>query len=234
MDSPQQPSSPAPVKKILVKRVKVLVKRPVSAPSQATPVIKQPEASTPVKPAAAVAAPAPALSSENESPAKNQPGNHGFLPFAIEIPEDIVATLRKADNIFVKMFLFYVYARIYAKKVAQQNGYQFPQMRIPLPESSNSPTEFLQEFKKKKPAALIQDLREVAPFINGLERIMKSTAPTEDLLNAERLRIGNQIPSTSDQIILAYLDIRLDMQIASQKIELRGIKEQTKETGLEK
>ncbi len=229
MDSPQQPSSPVPVKKILVKRVKVLVKRPVSAPSQSAPIIKQPVAPAPVKPAGTFAAPAPVPPSRNESPAKNQSGSNGFLPFAIEIPKDITATLRKADNIFVKMFLFYVYARIYAKKVAQQNGYQFPKMRIPLPESSNSPAEFLQKFKKKKPVALIQDLREIAPFINGLERIMKSTAPTEKLLEAERLRIGDQVPSTSDQIILAYLDIRLDMQIISQKIELRGVKEQAKE-----
>lgn len=215
MDS-QQPSPP--VKKILVKRVKVLVKRPVSAPSQAAPVPQQPAV---VKvPVRTVAAPVQKPRSESRPSAAR--------PFIFEMPDDLVAFIRKADNIFLKMLLFYVYARIYAEQSAKRNGYKIPKLRLPLPRDTAQIPQFADKFKKKKPSSFIKDIMDIAPFINGLERIIKTNAPTEKIVQAELQRIGNRTPSTADQIILAYLDIRLDMEIITSKIKLRAAKEEAK------
>ena len=133
MDPQQSSTPPSPVKKVLVKRVKVLVKRPVAAAPAAAPApqnmvkvpVKHPVAAQPAQPTPAQPAPArhPFSAPRPEQipstePERPQQSKQEARPLNYELPDDIVAAVEKYKKIPHKAFALYIYAYTYAKRVA--------------------------------------------------------------------------------------------------------------------
>lgn len=260
MDS-QQPTSPQPVvKKVLVKKVKVLVKRPISAPQPAAPAAGQPTlVKVPVKrpisaPRPATPAPEqptlvkvpakppvqqqvrpdiqPAIPSDSPSKRKSFAGQivNGVEIKALSytLPDNILEAIENRENVTDKLFLLYVYTRIYTQRIAEEEGYNFPQMMIELPEDTLQAGELLDEIDNDLLAAILDDFVEMAPFVTGMERIMANKAPLEQIIQSELKRIENQETlSTAQQILIAYLTIMVDMQIIQEKLNVLDIENES-------
>ncbi len=261
MDS-QQPTSPQPVvKKVLVKKVKVLVKRPISAPQSAAPAAGQPVlVKVPVK--RPVSAPQPAAPATGQPvlvkvpvqrPVQQQPVRPDVQPAVhsdsaprrksfvgqivngVEIkalnyilPDNILEAIERREKVTEKLFLLYVYTRIYAQQVAKEEGYDFPQMMIELPEDTLQAGELLDEIDNDLLAAMLDDFVEMAPFVTGMERIMANKAPLEQIIQSELKRIENQETlSTAQQILIAYLTIMVDMQLIQEKLNMLDIENES-------
>ncbi len=260
---PQQPTAPQTVvKKVLVKRVKVLVKRPVSAPPQAAPAAGQPvlvkvpvkrPVQQPARPAVQTVKPAapvqtvyqqPAVSGVPQTASRPQPSinsssrrksfvgqvinNVEVKALSYELPDDILEAVEKREKVTDKLFLLYIYARIYAQQVAREEGYAFPQMMVELPEDTLQAAQMFDEIDNDLFVAMLDDFVEMAPFITGMERIMANKAPLEQIIQSEMKRIQNQETlSTAQQILIAYLTILVDMQIIQEKLDLLDIQNES-------
>ena len=238
MDSQQPTSSQPSVKKVLVKRVKVLVKRPVAAaPSAAAPqqttMIKVPVKR--VVSAAQPAQPTPAQPAAQTS-ASGRPSYIGQVingvevkPLVYELPDNIYAAVTKYKKLPQKILAFYMYSRIYAERVAQQNGRQFPPMLVDLPQDNLQLAEFIHNTDGGDLLdSIFADIGSFAPFVNGLERIVTSQLPLEKVLPAEKERLRNREIKYAEQIILAYLDILIDFGMIHDKLELKAAQNKTK------
>ena len=293
---PQQPIVSQPVvKKVLVKKVKVLVKRPVSAPSPATPVAGQPvlvkvpvkrpvqQPAPPAIPSAQtaptspqpVAKPLPAVQTETQIPVQKedqqQTATQQATPplqrksFASQInrsnmalgnideefndldnsdededdadeaetrliyrlPDDILEAINRREKVTDKLFLLYVYARIYAEKVAKEEGYAFPQMMVELPQKVSQASLLMDAIDNDLFMAMLDDFVEMAPFIQGMERIMANKAPLEQIIQTEMKRVKNlETLSTAQQILIAYLSVLVDLQLIQEKLNMLNIQEE--------
>lgn len=259
MDS-QQPTAPRTVvKKVLVKKVKVLVKRPVAAPPQAVPAAPQPGVvKMPVKrpvqqpPPQTVqtshpAAPAPAPASTPTPPA--QPAKSSINPFSrrksfvgqiidnvevkalhYKLPENILEDLDRREKVTDKLFLLYVYARLYSQQIAEEEGYAYPQMLVELPEDTLQAAQLYDEIDDGLFTAMLDDFVVMAPFISGMERIMRNPAPLEQIIQSEMRRIQDQETlSAAQQILIAYLTILVDMQILHEKLDILDTQDESDE-----
>ena len=254
MDSYQSPTPKAPVKKILVKRVKVLVKRPVAAAPAATPApTPAPAAPTMVKvPVQRPVAPATpsfaqavqrlsATQTPVEQPKVSRSGRRSYLgqvingievkPVVFELPDDILAAVEKYNRIPQKAMALYIYARTYAERVAEEEGYEFPPMLIELPEDTMQMREIIDEIDDGGEFfdAILDDMIELAPFIDGMERIVKTKAPLERLIQSELQRLQGREISTPEQIILAYLNLLVDMLMVHEKLEMQDTEDEMEE-----
>ncbi|MBR1777753.1 MAG: hypothetical protein IJ752_04120 [Alphaproteobacteria bacterium] len=229
MDS-QQSSAPQPmVKKVLVKRVKVLVKRPVAAPTAAAPA---PQPSFPVKaptqnrimpttPAFTQTTPIPSAPASGASSFQQTPAVPEKKPPLFKLPDDILGAVERQRKIPKKAFLLYIYARTYAEQVAEEEGYDFPPMLIELPRDISEVEDFINDADSENFFdAILSDLAELSPFIDGMEEIVKTTAPLEKIVQSELQRIQDKDLTTADQIILAFLNLLLDMAKVREKLEL--------------
>ena len=300
---PQQSSASQPLaKKVLVKKVKVIVKRPVSAPPAASPVVKQPAPAIttvkqpvsaypqakqpsfqtgglkqpavkkiPVKRPVSQNTPKPQSPSQivapqNQEPAKPekqivpQPdpvsgGNQQYddyidasysqkrtpfsqrvdntakgTPIVFKLPDDILESLERYEKVTDKVFLLYIYTRLYAQQVADEQGYIFPQMMVELPEDTSQIEDFADEIDNDLFIAMLDDFTEMAPFISGMERIMANKAPLEQIIQTEISRIQDQETlTTAQQIIIAYLTVLVDMQIIHEKMNILDIQDESDE-----
>ena len=261
MDS-SQPSQPqTPVKKILVKRVKVLVKRPVAATPSAAPapvpaakqpvlvkvpvkrIVTAPVQTQPVQQPAPVRTPAatvqtqpvqqPAPVRTPASPVRTQPvqppaPEKKAYPVVFELPDDILAAVEKYKKIPQKALALYIYARTYAERVADENGWAFPPMMLDLPRDTYEMKEIIDEVDGDEFFdAILDDLVEMAPFIDGMERIVNTKGPLEKLIKSELVRIQNKDETTTaDQIVLTYLNLLVDMLMVHEKMELMDISDE--------
>lgn len=254
MDS-QQPTSPQPVvKKVLVKKVKVLVKRPVSAPQPAAPAAGQPALiKVPVKRPVSAPQPAAAAKPPVKQPVRQQPARPNVQPPSasesaprrksfvgqiingVEIkalnytlPDNILEAVERREKVTDKLFLLYIYTRIYTQRVAEEEGYNFPQMMIELPEDTLQAGDLLDEIDNDLLAAMLDDFVEMAPFVTGMERIMANKAPLEQIIQSELKRIKNQETlSTAQQILISYLAIMVDMQLIQEKLNMLDIENES-------
>lgn len=257
MDSQQSFSQQQPVKKVLVKRVKVLVKRPVAAAPAAAPAAAQPTmVKVPVKrpvqpapqPTQSYAPPPPAPVQENDiSPSgrrtfsgqvastietqHSEPRPAGAKPLVYDIPDDILAAVGKYKKIPHKAFALYIYTYAYAKQVAERNGRSLPRMMIELPEDTFQIQDFLDDVDDDNIFnAILSDFAELAPFVKGLPRVLASTLSLEDTIANELDRIEDQgMTTTADQIILAYLSFMIDMYKVRRKMEMQDVDNEIKE-----
>ena len=296
MDPQQQPPAQPLVKKVLVKRVKVLVKRPVSAPPTAAAVkqpvsapsvvkrpvspatvqvVKQPVPTAgtvkqpvmvkvPVKrpvqqniqpevPVQASAAPVATPVPDNQGTFKAAPPTPSYpdlddfdeedryvgpapsrssfshrvnaatqgRQIVFTLPDDILESLERYEKVTDKVFLLYIYTRVYAQQVAQEQGYLFPEMMVELPENTSQIEEFAEEIDNDLFMAMLDDFTEMAPFISGMERVMAAKAPLEQVIQSELNRIQDQETlSTAQQILIAYLTVLVDMQIIHEKMNI--------------
>ena len=248
MDSPQPSQPQAPVKKILVKRVKVLVKRPVAAspsaaPAPATPAVKKVLVKVPVKrPVAAVpaqatpspvkktpvsaASPQPPALRPQEAPVSESRGH----PIVFELPDDILAAVEKYKKIPQKALALYIYARTYAENVAREHGWKFPPMMIELPRDTEQMQEIIHNTDGNELFdAILDDFIELTPFIDGMERIVKTKAPLDTIIKSELNRLQDGDVSTADQIVLAYLNLLIDMVMIHEKMEMMNANEEIEE-----
>ncbi|MBR4126910.1 MAG: hypothetical protein IKR09_05005 [Alphaproteobacteria bacterium] len=250
MDSSQQTAT-QPVKKILVKRVKVLVKRPVPAAPGATAAPKRPtlikvpvKKVVPASPAASAAvshSPAPA---ETTPPAAVRPPSesgrpsyvgqviHGVevKPVVFELPNDILAAVERYKKIPQKALALYIYARVYAERVAKEHGRQFPPMLVELPEDTMQMKEIIHDAEGDELFdAILDDFLEMTQFIEGLDRIVNTKAPLEEIIRTELNRQRNSAPSTAGQIVLAYLNLLIDMLMVHEKLTLMNIDSEIKQ-----
>ena len=274
MDSPQSTPQQPPVKKILVKRVKVLVKRPVSAspapaaapapaavskqpvlvkvpvkrvvrvqtaaPAQTPTPAPQPPAPPPppARPASVSAAPVERTTPPRPVSASGRPSYVGqtikgvkVKPVVFELPDDILAAVQKYKKIQQKAMALYVYARIYAEQVAKERGRKFPPMLIEMPEDTMQMTEIIHDIDGDELFdAILDDLITFSPFIDGLERIVRTKAPMEDIIKSELRRLQDCDTTTADQIILAYLHLMIDMIMVRKKMELLDTNEEIEKT----
>lgn len=239
MDPQQQ--TPAPVKKVLVKRVKVLVKRPAAAtPAPAAPApVKKVLVKVPVKRPVQPAAPAPAPQPQAAKPAP-EPRRPTFAEsvsraakaappvkrFSYELPQDILGELEKRGKVTDKLLVLYVYARIYSQQQAKHDGYAYPQMMVELPEDVADAERIAgEEVDDDLFFAMLDDFHEMAPFIPGFERVVSSRAPLEQVIQTELNRIRDQETlSPAQQLIIAYLTVMVDMQIIQEKLHLKDMK----------
>lgn len=245
MDPQQQ--TPAPVKKVLVKRVKVLVKRPAAAtpaPAAAAPVkkvlVKVP-VKRPVQPAAPAPAPQPQAVKPAPQPSKpaEQPRRPTFAEsvsraaqtapqvkkFVYDLPKDILGELERREKVTDKLLVLYVYARIYSQQQAKHDGYAYPQMMVELPEDVADAERIVGDVDDDLFFAILDDFHEMAPFIPGFERVVASRAPLEQVIQTELNRIRDQETlSPAQQLIIAYLTVMVDMQIIQEKLRLKDMK----------
>lgn len=236
----QQPAAPQPVvKKVLVKRVKVLVKRPVAAtPTAAAPHPTQtvkvpvkrvvaPAAPQPVRPASA----APATSATQAS-APGRPSYVGQVIQGVEVkaidfkmPKNIFNAVRKYKKLPQKILALYIYAGIYARRVARESGYRFPDLRVEIPEDTLQLAEFVQTTNGGDLLDdIFLDFRTIAPFIPGFEQIVTARKYTEDLIRAGIDYLSGRESGYAEQIIQAYLDILVDLNMLNEKRKLKEAK----------
>lgn len=250
MDSSQQTAT-QPVKKILVKRVKVLVKRPVPAAPGVTTAPKRPALiKVPVKKVVPASAAAPAAVPSTPAPAKTTPpaavrppsksGRPSYVgqiihgievkPVVFELPDDILAAVEKYKKIPQKALALYIYARVYAERIAKEHGLRFPPMLVELPEDTMQMKEIIHDTEGDELFdAILDDFLEMAPFIEGLERIVNTKAPLEEIIQSELRRQRNSAPSIAGQIVLAYLNLLIDMLMVHEKLTLMNINSEIKE-----
>ena len=228
--------SAAPVqKKVLVKKIKVLVKRPV-APAPAAPAmvkvpVKRPvmvkvPVKRPVAATSAVPARAPASPSAPRPVGKTRryAGGKEVKPLIYEVPADIIERIDARKKIPEKLFLLFIFAKTLAEQNAARDGYKFPPMLIDLPKDTLEAAEMIDDVDEDIYDALLSDFKEIAPFIPGLERVMHSSASVEDLIDEEVRRAQNQDALTSaQQIVLGFLMILSDMKMVQQRLELHEI-----------
>ncbi len=285
---PQQSTVPQTVvKKVLVKRVKVLVKRPVAAPQPAAPAVtavpapakptlvkvpvKRPVVQQPVRPATAQTVPQPPASvpppqpapavrqappveppatppsvpsfsapASVQQPAGSKPKRKSFVgqvinnvevkPLQYELPDDILEAVEKRDLVTDKLFLLYIYTRIYTQQVAREEGYAYPQMMIELPEDTLQAAQLFEEIDNDLFLAMLDDFVEMAPFVTGMERILANKAPLEQIIQSELKRVQNQETlSTAQQILIAYLTVLVDMQLIQEKLNMADIQNESDE-----
>lgn len=232
--SAPQPAAPAAGQPVLVK---VPVKRPVSAPQPATPAtgqpvlvkvpVQRPVQQQPVRPDVQ-----PAVHSDSAPRRKSFVGQivNGVEIKALNyiLPDNILEAIERREKVTEKLFLLYVYTRIYAQQVAKEEGYDFPQMMIELPEDTLQAGELLDEIDNDLLAAMLDDFVEMAPFVTGMERIMANKAPLEQIIQSELKRIENQETlSTAQQILIAYLTIMVDMQLIQEKLNMLDIENES-------
>lgn len=264
MDSPQPSQPQSPVKKILVKRVKVLVKRPVAASPSAVPAptapavkkilvkvpVKRPVAAAPAQtaappvkenvapvsvgtkpsfikePPASAVSPQPSVSRPREEPVSENRGR----PIVFELPDDILAAVEKYKKIPQKALALYIYARTYAEKVAREHGRKFPPMMIELPRDTVQMQEIIRDMDGNELFdAILDDFFELTPFIDGMERIVKTKKPLEQIIKSELNRLQDSDISTADQIILAYLNLLIDMVMIHEKMEMMNANREIEE-----
>lgn len=228
--------SAAPVqKKVLVKKIKVLVKRPV-APAPAAPAmvkvpvkrpvmvkvpVKRPVAAAPAVPARA---PAPPPAPRPAGKTRRYAGGKEVKPLIYEVPIDIIERIDARKKIPEKLFLLFIFAKTLAEQNAARDGYKFPPMLIDLPKDTLEAAEMIDDVDEDIYDALLSDFKEIAPFIPGLERVMHSSASVEDLIDEEVRRAQNQDALTSaQQIVLGFLMILSDMKMVQQRLELHEI-----------
>ena len=243
MDPQQQP---APVKKVLVKRVKVLVKRPVAAPTPAAPIPAQRTVVT----APAVKRPAPQAARKPFSAPENQAARKSFsapakMPaqttaaapvkpqpprdsITYDLPDNIMETLEELDTA-QKLFFLYIYARTFAAQTARKTGQKIPPMLIELPTKASQIDGFLRSVDSKFFDAVFDDFIELAPFIKGMKNIVSADAPWEQIARSETRRLKGSPLTMADQIILAYLDIMLDIDILREKMKQAVIRKRAKQ-----
>ncbi len=228
--------SAAPVqKKVLVKKIKVLVKRPV-APAPAAPAmvkvpvkrpvmvkvpVKRPVATAPAVPARA---PAPPPAPRSAGKTRRYAGGKEVKPLIYEVPADIIERIDARKKIPEKLFLLFIFAKTLAEQNAARDGYKFPPMLIDLPKDTLEAAEMIDDVDEDIYDALLSDFKEIAPFIPGLERVMHSSESVEDLIDEEVRRAQNQDALTSaQQIVLGFLMILSDMKMVQQRLELHEI-----------
>ena len=228
--------SAAPVqKKVLVKKIKVLVKRPV-APAPAAPAmvkvpvkrpvmvkvpVKRPVAATSAVPARA---PAPPPAPRPVGKTRRYAGGKEVKPLIYEVPTDIIERIDARKKIPEKLFLLFIFAKTLAEQNAARDGYKFPPMLIDLPKDTLEAAEMIDDVDEDIYDALLSDFKEIAPFIPGLERVMHSSESVEDLIDEEVRRAQNQDALTSaQQIVLGFLMILSDMKMVQQRLELHEI-----------
>ena len=244
MDPQQQ--TPAPVKKVLVKRVKVLVKRPVAAtpaPAAVAPakkVLVKVPVKRPVQPAAPAPQPqtvAPAQQPRRPTFAESVSRTRALMTemragaapqvkkFIYDLPKDILGELERREKVTDKLLVLYVYARIYSQQQAKHDGYAYPQMMVELPEDVADAERIVGEVDDDLFFAILDDFHEMAPFIPGFERVVASRAPLEQVIQTELNRIRDQETlSPAQQLIIAYLTVMVDMQIIQEKLRLKDMR----------
>lgn len=231
MDSQQSSPSQPPVKKILVKRVKVLVKRPVPAQPAAASAPRMPTATpVPVKKVVMPAPSVPAAPAPQPAPPSGRSSRVGQVidgirvkALSLDLPDDILAAVEQYKKIPQKFLALYMYARIYAERCAAKDGYVFPPMLIEMPEDTLDMKELIEEIDENFFDAILSDLIELAPFITGMKRVVSTNAPLEQLVQTELDRLENKEMTTADQIILAYLSLLVDMSKVSAKMKMREV-----------
>ncbi len=229
-----------PMKKtVVVKKIKVLVKRPV-APAPAAPAmvkvpVKRPvlikvpvkRPAVPAAPAAPAApAPVPAVTAPPKPRGRTRTFGKGgeVKPLIYEIPDDIMERIEARKRIPEKLFLLFIFARTLAERNAKRDGYKFPPMLIDLPKDTLEAMELIDEVDEDIYDALLSDFTEISPFIPGLERVIHSKADVEDLIDSEVRRAEQQdVLTPAQQIVLAFLLILSDMKMVQHKIALREI-----------
>ncbi len=253
MDSQQSKAPQTVVKKVLVKRVKVLVKRPVSAPAQAAPAAPQPAVvkvpvKRPVQPPMPLAAqtaqaavpppaqqPKPISSGSSINPSSKRQSFAGRIINGVEVkalhyelPDNILEEVERKEKVTDKLFLLYIYARLYSQQVAREEGYAYPPMMVELPEDTLQAAQMQEEVDDDLFTAILDDFIEMAPFISGMERIMANKAPLEQIIQSEMRRIKDQETlSAAQQILIAYLTILVDMHILQEKMDMLDIKNES-------
>ena len=232
-------------KKVLVKKIKVLVKRPV-APAPAAPAMVKTPVTRPVmikvpvkRPAAPAAVPqtparapapqtVPARPIDRKNTRRFARGKE-IKPLIYEVPLDLIERVNARKRIPEKLFLLFIFARTLAEQNAQRDGYKFPPMLIDLPKDTLEAAEMIDDVDEDIYDALLSDFREIAPFVPGLERVMISREPVEDLIDDEVRRAQNQDALTSaQQVVLAFLMILADMKMVQQNLELHEISKEQK------
>lgn len=218
--------------------VKVPVKRPVQQPVR--PAVQTVKPAAPVqtvyqRPAASAA---PGTDSRPQSAINPSSRRKSFVGQVInnvevkaltyELPDDILEAIENREKVTDKLFLLYIYARIYTQQVAREEGYAFPQMMVELPEDTLQAAQMFDEIDNDLFVAMLDDFVEMAPFITGMERIMANKAPLEQIIQSEMKRVQNQETlSAAQQILIAYLTILVDMQIIQEKLDLLDIQNES-------
>ncbi|MBO4644009.1 MAG: hypothetical protein J5716_05315 [Alphaproteobacteria bacterium] len=240
MDSQQSSSQPV-VKKVLVKRVKVLVKRPVAAaPSAAAPqpttTVKVPvkRVVSPAAPQTAQPAPAAPAAKVSASGRKSYVGQVidgvTIKPIVFKLPENIFNAVKRRKKIPQKILSLYIYARVYAQRVAEEAGERFPALRVELPEDTLQMAEIMQNLNGGTFLDnVFSDFNTIAPFIKGFAPIVTSQLKPEELIPAGLDYLRGRNIGYDEQIILAYLDVLLDLNMLKDKKELKEAKQQAKQ-----
>ena len=248
----QIPPVQSPVKKVLVKKIKVLVKRPVpAAPPVGHPVMVKVPVKRPV-PMQQTPPPSPpqfqsSWENEPQTPVARQSsfsssmmqsaktGKKSYIgqvingvevkPVVFVLPDDIVQSIDQKKKVTDKLLLLYIYTRTYL----QEEGYELADLNVDLPEDSLQAAQMIDKIDNGLFVEMLEDFVKMAPYIPGMERIMANKkASIEQIVQSELDRLEDQKSlSTPQQIIVAYLTILVDLKMIQEKLELLNIEEET-------
>ncbi len=252
MTSQQIPPTQATVKKVLVKKIKVLVKRPIPvAPSVGHPVMVKVPVKRPVQTQVPQMPnpqrPLPASESIPQTPIAQKSsftssmmqsaktGKESYIgqiingvevkPIVFELPDDILQSIEQRKKVTDKLLLLYIYARTYLK----EEGYEPSGLNVELPEDSLQAAQMMDKIDDGLFIEMLEDFVKMAPYIPGMERIMANkNASIEQISQSELNRLEDQKSlSIPQQIIIAYLTILVDLKMIQEKLELLDIEEET-------
>jgi len=230
MNSQQPTPSQPPVKKVLIKRVKVLVKRPVASPSPAAApaipaqreAVQSPYPAFTQSTASSVATPQRASASGRKSYVGQTIDGIKVQPITYTLANNVFTAVEKCKRIHEKLFTLYINALLYAEQIAQERGYTFPAMQVELPYD----TMQLVEFAKTDPDVfwdgLFNDFTKMAPFINGLADVLASKKPPEEIIDETLNQLEGRETTTDEQIVLAYLSVQVDLALVAKKLTLKA------------
>lgn len=148
------------------------------------------------------------------------------VPLHYEIPDDIMDRIEARKKIPEKLYLLYVYARVFAQEMARKQGTPFPKMYVDLPNDNFEALSLLEYVDDDLYTAIVKDFAEIAQFIPGLPRVMNSNTPINELIDEEVDRVADQeFLSPAQQIVLSFLLVLADMRMVQEKLDLNEIKD---------
>lgn len=233
----KQPVSPsAAASAPIVKKVKILVKRPVSpaVPPVAPPVSTE----TPAEEKLAETIrkqPKPAIISGASSPSLRErriptPPDQETVKYVL--PNDPLNKITAHKSARERFFLFYIYARLYVEEILDDN--ELPPLAFKLPQTKHDLKLFKKYLKYDAQEGMMDDIADdlmlILPLIPEMQRILGSDLPLDDLLEEELDYIEDlENPSVGDQMVTAYLLCLADMEIMLKTSEARRVREENEE-----
>lgn len=228
--------------KVPVKTAKIPLKRPI-APLPVSPEVPRspqspslPHEMTEAEKVASIIRkqPKPVIQSGASVPTRREsrilpPSEKEAISFTL--PADPLKKINAQETIRRKFFLFYIYIRLYAEQVMDIDAYvNLPPMAFELPQTKTELKRFKKQLHSDAKDGLMDDILNdialVLPLIPEFKRIFKRNVSLDDLIENEIIYMeeNEEEASIGDQMVTAYLLIMAELNVLSQRAEIRKVR----------